>query len=99
MVKSLVRDGVLVVFALVVGWWAHGGRPVQAAAEDYSYQFMSNNVNNALTVYDPHTRTVYVYQGVSSLGGSHVNCSYMFHMTYAGQPIERENCKVGTGLP
>ena len=102
MSKSMwIRDGILVAAAMTVGWWANGER-VQAATasapEESSYQFMSNNLDNALTVYSPQERTLYVYQGASALGSSHVNCSYKFHIPRIGSALERENCDVGHGL-
>jgi hypothetical protein len=91
-----LRDGVLVVAAMAIGWWAHGGHAVHAAsapAGELSFQFVKNDLNNALTVYDSTQHVLYVYQGASATGSATVNCSYMFHIAKAGAPIQRENCK------
>jgi hypothetical protein len=94
--SAWLRDGVLVGAAMAIGWWAHGGVAVHAAtaaAGELSFQFVKNDLNNALTMYDPAQRVLYVYQGASATGLGTVNCSYMFHIGKAGAPIQRENCK------
>lgn len=87
---------VLVVAAMAIGWWAHGGAAVRASSVpvgELNFQFVNNNLNNALTVYDPGSHVLYVYQGASATGAAIVNCSYMFHISRIGEPIQRENCK------
>jgi hypothetical protein len=54
---------------------------------------VKSDLNNALTVYDSGARVLYVYQGASATGAATVDCSYMFHIGKAGEPIQRENCK------
>lgn len=91
-----LRDGVLIAAAMVIGWWAHGAAAVHASAApvgELSFQFVKSDLNNALTVYDPGARVLYVYQGASATGSATVNCSYMFHIGRAGSAIQRENCK------
>ena len=91
-----LRNSVLVVAAMAIGWWARGGVAVHASsapAGDLSFQFVKNDLNNALTVYDASQHVLYVYQGASATGSATVNCSYMFHINKAGGPIQRENCK------
>jgi hypothetical protein len=44
-------------------------------------------------VYQPETRTVYVYQG-ATLGNSNVQCAYKFQMTRPGEVIRRVPCPV-----
>ena len=86
----------LVIAAMVIGWWAHDGAAVHASsapAGELSFQFVKSDLNNALTVYDAGARVLYVYQGASATGAATVNCSYMFHLSKAGAPIQRENCK------
>jgi len=90
------RNGVLVVAAMAIGWWAHGGVAVHAGSApvgELNFQFVKSDLNNALTVYDSGSRVLYVYQGASATGAATVNCSYMFHIAKAGGPIQRENCK------
>jgi hypothetical protein len=58
-------------------------------------QFQMDDINpaSALLVYQPETRTVYVYQG-STTGSSNVQCSYKFQMTRPGAVLRREPCPV-----
>lgn len=96
--SAWLRDGVLVAAAMAIGWWAHGGAAVHAASSsnapgELSFQFVKNDLNNALTMYDPAQHVLYVYQGASATGLATVNCSYMFHIARAGAPIQRENCR------
>lgn len=87
---------VLVLAAIAIGWWAHGGIAVDAGSApvgELSFQFVKSDLNNALTVYDSSQHVLYVYQGASATGAATVNCSYMFHINKAGAPIQRENCK------
>jgi len=91
-----LRNSVLVVAAMAIGWWAHGGAAVHASSApvgELSFQFVKSDLNNALTVYDSGSRVLYVYQGASATGAATVNCSYMFHIAKSGGPIQRENCK------
>lgn len=95
--STWLRDCALVAAAAAIGWWAHQGTAVHAAtvpAGDISFQFVKSDLNNALTMYDPGARVLYVYQGASATGSANVNCSYMFHIGKAGAPIQRENCKL-----
>jgi hypothetical protein len=94
--SSWLRNCVLVVAAMAIGWWAHGGDAVHASGApvgELSFQFVKSDLNNALTVYDSAARVLYVYQAASATGAATVNCSYMFHIAKAGGPIQRENCK------
>jgi len=87
---------VLVVAAMAIGWWAHGGPAVHASSVpvgELSFQFVKSDLNNALTVYDPGGRVLYVYQAATATGSASVNCSYMFRIAKAGGTIQRENCK------
>lgn len=89
-------NSALVVAAMAIGWWAHGGRTVHASSApvgELSFQFVKSDLNNALTVYDSGQHVLYVYQGASANGSATVNCSYMFHIAKAGAPIQHENCK------
>ena len=93
--SAWLRDGVLVAAAMAIGWWAHGSAAVHAASApmgELSFQFVKSDLNNALTMYEPGARVLYVYQGASATGSATVNCSYMFHIAKAGGPIQRENC-------
>ena len=44
-----LRNGVLVVAAMAIGWWAHGGAAVHASsapAGELSFQFVKSDLSN-----------------------------------------------------
>jgi hypothetical protein len=102
MTKAYVREGVMIAAALMIGWWARGvDRQVAAASavpSNLVYQFSNAGPGISLTMYNPGEQMLYVYQG-ATMGNSHVNCSYRFHIQQPGAPIERENCAIGSLLP
>jgi hypothetical protein len=51
------------------------------------------NEASSLLVYQPETRTVYVYQG-ATLGNANVQCTYKFQMTRPGEVIHRVPCAI-----
>ncbi len=95
-----VRDGVLMAAAMAVGWWAHGGRQVEAASAGasnpgLSYQFNSVGSERGLSILNKDSQTIYVYNSAFT-GNQHMNCSYKFHIQKFGEVIQRENCAVGS---
>jgi len=83
---------------LAFGFWLGAGRSVKASSYDSSgsgVQFQLTGVSEAssLLVYQPETRTVYVYQG-ATLGNANVQCTYKFEMTRPGEVIRRIPCPV-----
>jgi hypothetical protein len=86
----------LVLGLLAIGSWFGSGRTVKAASSDagMGVQFQLAGINEAssLLVYQPETRTVYVYQG-ATLGSSSVQCTYKFQMTRPGEVIHRVPCQ------
>ncbi len=97
MTRSQVREAVVAMLAVALGWWAHGGRTVQAAptSSAAAYQFTGINPATSLTIYSPEDRMLYVYQGATT-GSSHVNCSFRIHIPRVGDAIDRENCAPGS---
>jgi hypothetical protein len=87
----------LILGVLACGFWLGAGRTVQASSSDagMGVQFQLAGVSEAssLLVYQPETRTVYVYQG-ATLGNSYVQCTYKFEMTRPGEVIRRIPCPV-----
>ena len=87
----------LVLGVLAIGSWLGSSRTVKASSSDagMGVQFQLAGVNEAssLLVYQPETRTVYVYQG-ATLGNSSVQCTYKFEMTRPGEAIHRVPCPV-----
>ena len=80
------------VFAL--GYALGSGRTVRAAdAENFAFQLAGVNQDSALLVYQPSTRTVYVYRGATT-GSSNLQCSIKFMLGAPGGAIQRVNCDV-----
>lgn len=92
-----LREGIIAGMAVALGWWAYGGRTVQAApvSAATAYQFTGINPASSLTIYSPEDRMLYVYQGATT-GNSHVTCSFRIHIPRVGEPIDRENCAPGS---
>ncbi len=100
--SPVVRDVLLVVFALFIGWWAHSpAHTVHAAADNQDvpfFQFSNVAGEGTLTLYSPADRSLYVYSGMLT-GSSSKNCTYAIKLARAGAPLERTNCQLGSLLP
>jgi hypothetical protein len=81
------------VFAL--GYWLAGARAVHASSDDVQFELQGVNESSSLLVYQPSTKTVYVYRGAMA-GNSALQCNFVFQMTKPGGVIHRENCAVQT---
>jgi hypothetical protein len=104
------RNGLAMAGVLALGLWLGSNHVVNAssrlagASGDLSngmgVQFQLAGVNEAssLLVYQPETRTVYVYQGATT-GNANVQCSYKFSMTRPGEVIHRDQCAVPQLIP
>ena len=97
-VWNWARNGLALGAVLAFGFWLGAGRTVNASSYDsggMGVQFQLAGVNEAssLLVYQPETKTVYVYQG-ATLGNASVQCSYKFQMTRPGEVIHRVPCAV-----
>jgi hypothetical protein len=64
-------------------------------SESLAFQLSGIGPNTALTVYNSLERTLYVYPEVTQ-GTTHVNCSFMLHISRPGAPVDRQNCAPGT---
>jgi hypothetical protein len=91
------RNGLALLGVLAIGLWLGSSRTVKASSSDagMGVQFQLAGINEAssLLVYQPETRTVYVYQGATQ-GNSNVQCTYKFEMTRPGEVIRRVACPV-----
>ena len=92
------RNSLAVIGLLALGFWLGSGRAVKASSSDsggMGVQFQLTDVNQAssLLVYEPNTRTVYLYQG-ATVGNANVQCTYKFQMTRPGEVIRRVPCPV-----
>ena len=99
--RSLLRDFVLLAFAAALGWWAHSAdtavhaEPNRPSDEGLAFQFGGGaNIYGSLTLYNPSTRTLYVYP--SAVNSDHINCAYSLQIDRAGGPIQRTNCPMGS---
>jgi hypothetical protein len=92
------RNGLALVGVLAVGFWLGAGRTVsasnyQSGTGDVEFQLTGINPTSSLLVYQPGTKTVYVYQGATT-GNSALQCSFMFQLDRPGQVIRRIPCGV-----
>jgi hypothetical protein len=85
----------LLLGGIAIGWFAHTPASVQAASSSVSYQLQGSGPGQVLSTYNEAEQTIYIYQGVGA-GYSNVYCSYKLHLGHPGQPVQRENCPVGT---
>ena len=109
--RSSLRKFLLLIAALLCGWWARGVHIMPVMAQDgdgsanrsagengLAFQLSGIGPDTALTVWNASNRTLYVYQG-AVMGHSNVNCTYSFKIERPGAPIQRQNCPVGSLFP
>jgi hypothetical protein len=92
------RNGLALIGVLALGFWLGAGRTVNASSGDSSwgdveFQMTSVSPTSSLLVYQPRTKTVYVYQGATT-GNSALQCSFMFQLQLPGDVIRRVPCEV-----
>jgi hypothetical protein len=97
------RNGLAVVGVLAVGFWLGSGRTVRASSYDsgggnVGFQLTGINPTSSLLVYQPGSKTVYVYQGATT-GNAALQCSFMFQLDKPGQVIRRIPCAVQQLIP
>jgi hypothetical protein len=98
-----LRNGLAVVGVLALGFWFGASSPVKASssaasAGDVQFQLAGVSEKSSLLVYQPATKTVYVYQGATT-GNSNLQCSFKFQLGAPGGPIQRVPCPVPSLLP
>ncbi len=94
------------IFALVgvlaFGFWLGAGRTAKASSDDdgagVQFQLTGISPASSLLVYQPGTKTVYVYQGATT-GNNALQCSFMFQLTRPGEVIHRVPCRVPSLIP
>ncbi len=92
------RNGLAILGVLAAGFWLGSGRTVNASSNQSSggnveFQLTGINPTSSLLVYQPGTKTVYVYQGATT-GNDALQCSFMFQLDKPGQVIRRIPCAV-----
>jgi len=93
-----LRNLLAIVGLLAVGYWLGSSRPVAAASYsggDAEFQLSGVSETSSLLVYQPGTKTVYVYRG-ATVGSSTVQCSFKYTLGAPGAAIRRENCPIGS---
>jgi len=87
---------------LALGLWLDAARTAKASSDDgegVEFQLTSGmNPTSSLLVYQPGTKTVYVYQSATT-GNSALQCSFMFQLTRPGEVIHRVACRVPSLIP
>jgi len=80
---------------LALGFWLGAGRTAKASSDDGGVQFQLTGIRpeSSLLVYQPGTKTVYVYQGATT-GNNALQCSFMFQLTRPGEVIRRIPCRI-----
>jgi hypothetical protein len=94
-VKGFTRNLLALAGVFALGYWIAGARAVHASSDDVQFELQGVNESSSLLVYQPATKTVYVYRGAMA-GNSALQCNFMFQMTKPGGVIHRENCAVQT---
>ncbi len=97
-VWTWLRNGLAFAGVLALGFWFGASRPVSASSyssngQGVQFQFTGANESSSLLVYQPETRTVYLYQG-ALVGNASVQCTYRFEMTRPGEVIHRVPCAI-----
>lgn len=98
-----VRNVLALVGLLILGYWFGASGTVKASSgsagwSDVEFQLANVNEHNSLLVYQPATKTVYVYQGATT-GNSNLQCSFKYQLGAPGGAIQRIPCPVRTLLP
>jgi hypothetical protein len=96
-----VRNLLAIAGLLALGYWLGSSSRVQAASysgSDVEFQLTGVNETSSLLVYQPGTKTVYVYRG-ATVGNSTLQCSYKYQLGAPGGAIQRTNCSIGSALP
>lgn len=87
---------------LALGFWLGAGRTVKASSydsgSDVQFQLTGIDQTSSLLVYQPGSKTVYVYQGATT-GNASLQCSFMFQLDRPGSVIRRVPCQVGNLTP
>lgn len=106
--RGAIRNGLLVVFALAVGWWMRGPQTTvlaerssssssarSAADDSLDFQLGDGSPQQSLTIYNRENHTLYVYPRVGT-GNARISCEYSLKIERPGGPIDRQNCPMGS---
>lgn len=92
------RNGLAILGVLAIGFWLGAGRTVSASSNEsgagnVEFQLTGISPTSSLLVYQPGSKTVYVYQG-ATIGNSALQCSFIFQLNRPGEVIRRIPCGV-----
>ncbi|MGA3081310.1 MAG: hypothetical protein ABSD44_08005 [Terracidiphilus sp.] len=102
-VSLWVRSGLAVGCVLALGYCLGAKGTVKASSNsanesNVAFQLTGVNETSSLLIYQPGTRTIYVYRGATT-GNSYVQCSFKFQLSLPGDTIQRVPCDVQKLLP
>ena len=90
-----LKNGLALAAMLCLGFWLGSGRPVHAyddgSGQGVQFQLVGGNLADSLLVYQPTTKTIYVYRSATQ-GNDALQCSYKFQMEGPGAVIRRIPC-------
>lgn len=97
------RNVLAIIGVMALGYCLGASRTVKASGNSFSgndveFQLTAVNDRNSLLIYQPGTRTVYVYQGATT-GNAALQCSFKFQIDKPGGVIQRIPCPVQSLLP
>jgi len=97
------KNGLALAGVLALGFWLGSGRTVNASSYqsgggDVEFQLTGISPTSSLLVYQPGTKTVYVYQAATT-GNAALQCSFMFQLEKPGNVIRRIPCAVQQLIP
>jgi hypothetical protein len=97
-----IRNSLALTGVLALGFWFGASHTVKASSyesgDGVHFQLTGINPDSSLLVYEPGTKTVYVYQAATT-GNSALQCSYKFQLTRPGEVIRRVPCAVPNHMP
>jgi hypothetical protein len=98
-----LKEVLPVLAILALAYWLGVTRPAKSTVyaanqDDPQFQLTTVNQSSSLLVYQPDTKTIYVYQGATT-GSSAVQCSFKFQLGKPGGVIQRVPCPVASLLP
>jgi len=97
--KEWLRNLLAVAGLLAIGFWLGNASSVKAAnGGDVQFQLTGVNETSSLLVYQPSSKTVYVYRG-ATVGNANLQCSFKYVMNSPGEAIQRVNCPPGSAFP
>ena len=97
--KEWLRNLLAIAGLVSIGFSIGSAGSVKAATGgDVEFQLTGVNETSSLLVYQPSTKTVYVYRG-ATVGSTNIQCSFKYLIGTPGESIQRVNCPVGSAFP